>query len=284
MARQKRKSTPISKIFADNISTLVAEKKETSGLNQNEIAREMGVSDGSLSGWCSDEKTITIDSLAKVSAYFGVSVDWLLGLHEGRSPDVNVQAAEEYTGLTQKTVNRIRFLTASKLSYKALFEKLFCETQGFLPFLAAVDQYADSVAVEHFLDDLYEQVWCAENNGVGQKETPEDQYDEISDKIADKYQNAIDASLDNINIPENIRRQLLYKERIDAIAKEEKDHFLRPSIPLYTSQSAIKGVALHFAAVILDNIAGIREELYAVKSTDTKRRRQNGEHSKNSRC
>ena len=158
MARQKRKSTPISKIFADNISILVAEKKETSGLNQNEIAREMGVSDGSLSGWCSDEKTITIDSLAKVSAYFGVSVDWLLGLNENRSPDVEKLSECKYTGLNEEAVDAIMFdrthCDYDGNRYSAFLNSLLVNT-NFRYLLSALYRFTTANEGENLYSDMF---------------------------------------------------------------------------------------------------------------------------------
>lgn len=109
MAREKRESTVVTKIFADRLSDLVEERKKAERLSHNQIAEGIGVASGSLSSWCSDEKTINISTLPLIADYFGVSIDWLLGLSEVRSPDVIKQNECKYTGLSEAAVDAITF-------------------------------------------------------------------------------------------------------------------------------------------------------------------------------
>lgn len=104
MGRQKRKSTTITKTFADRLSDLVEEKKAT-GLSHNGICEQAGVGSGAMSDWLSDTKTANIDSLRKLAKYFDVSADWLLGLSEARSTDIDVQKICKKTGLSEGIVN-----------------------------------------------------------------------------------------------------------------------------------------------------------------------------------
>lgn len=273
MARPQRKSTQITKIFADNISTLVAEKKETSRLDQNEIAREMGVSEGALSGWCSDSKTISIDSLPKVAAYFGVSVDWLLGMSEIRSPDANLQAAAEYTGLTEKAIEMITHITAPNCLFKQAFEELLCDSSATIyGFLDAVDQYADSKVLEVFLDEVYEKLWRDESGGVGPDATPIDKFEEVEDRVMDRWEDEIAAILVDDEVPPKLRKQLLYDQRIHEIGKESDELFGQGFAcdPLYQAKDAIKGAALAFASNMIVCIAENRVKRYKQRSLKSK--------------
>ena len=78
MARPPRVSTPTTKAFAERLSDLVQIKKDE-GLSHDEISRQIGVSSGVLSEWMSDNKTASIENLAKLAKYFNVSADYLLG-------------------------------------------------------------------------------------------------------------------------------------------------------------------------------------------------------------
>lgn len=49
-------------------------------------AKELGVSQPTLSGWEGGRKNPSIDSLIRMSEYYGVSVDFLLGLEQERDP------------------------------------------------------------------------------------------------------------------------------------------------------------------------------------------------------
>lgn len=106
MSRKSRVSTKVTQKFADNLGDLVAEKKAT-GLSQKEIAAGIGVSSGSLSEWCSDYVTATIDNLDQVASYFNVSTDSLLG----RTPAQSIQESElivqNLTGLSKRAANHL---------------------------------------------------------------------------------------------------------------------------------------------------------------------------------
>lgn len=108
MARPPRVSTPTTKAFADRLSDLVQIKK-SEGLSHDEISRQIGVSSGVLSEWMSDNKTASIENLAKLSRYFSVTSDYLLGLSEAKTADKDVQIACKTTGLSADAIESLRF-------------------------------------------------------------------------------------------------------------------------------------------------------------------------------
>lgn len=104
MSRPKRVSTQTTKRFADRLGDLIEEKKKE-GLRQKDIANALGVGSGTLSEWCSDNKTATIDVLPKIADYFDVSIEWLIGCSDVRKREIKTQAIHEETGLSEKTIN-----------------------------------------------------------------------------------------------------------------------------------------------------------------------------------
>lgn len=104
MSRKCRVSTKTTKLFADRLSDLVDEKKGEM-YSQKQIASSIGVSSGSLSEWCSDQVTATIDNLVQVARFFGVSSDYLLGLTDVRKSNVDVRNICERTGLNEEVVS-----------------------------------------------------------------------------------------------------------------------------------------------------------------------------------
>lgn len=108
MGRPLRVSTPTTKAFAERLSDLVQAKKNE-GLSHDEISREIGVSSGVLSEWMSDNKTASIENLSKLSRYFSVTSDYLLGLSEAKTADKNVQIACKTTGLSADAINALKF-------------------------------------------------------------------------------------------------------------------------------------------------------------------------------
>jgi transcriptional regulator with XRE-family HTH domain len=76
-------------------------KKNTT---QKELSIALCVSRPTIAGWLLGRNLPDIDALAKLAQYFQVSADYLLGLSDKVSPDVNFRAAAEYTGLSEDAV------------------------------------------------------------------------------------------------------------------------------------------------------------------------------------
>lgn len=106
MARPKRESNQTTKIFADRLSELVEEKKQE-GLSQKEIASQIGVGSGTLSEWCSDQKTAAIDALPKIADYFRVSAAWLIGCSDVRERGIYIQKIHHETGLSSAAITKL---------------------------------------------------------------------------------------------------------------------------------------------------------------------------------
>lgn len=53
-----------------------------------------------------------LQSLAEIAKYFGVSTDWLLGLTDMRTPNMDVRAIANYIHLSDKAIERLNSLTA----------------------------------------------------------------------------------------------------------------------------------------------------------------------------
>ena len=75
--------------------------------SQEELANAIGVSRPTVAGWLDGNSIPNIDSLEKLSRFFGVSADYLLGLSDTVRADVNLRVAVEYTGLSEEAVERL---------------------------------------------------------------------------------------------------------------------------------------------------------------------------------
>ncbi len=99
----------IKSAFPDILSDLI----NNSGKTLREIARESGVGPSQLSAYQSGTNEPNMSSLVKLSAYFDVSVDWLIGRpNNTMSKKEQVLNACKYTGLSEKAINRILLETA----------------------------------------------------------------------------------------------------------------------------------------------------------------------------
>lgn len=65
-------------IIAERLKMLRAEK----GVGQNELAEQLGLSNASISYWENAKQEPSASAIFKLSQYFDVSSDYLLGLSE----------------------------------------------------------------------------------------------------------------------------------------------------------------------------------------------------------
>ena len=96
----------VTKCFADRLSDLI----EESGKPFRDLAKEIGISTGSLSKYQYDAAVAGVDALAKISAYFDVSSDWLLGLSDVKSVDIDIKGISKKTGLSEKAATFLKRL------------------------------------------------------------------------------------------------------------------------------------------------------------------------------
>lgn len=94
--------------LADTLDDLVTEKKKNSGLGNNQIADEIGIGKGQLSKCLNAQTELGISSLVKISQYFGVSTDYLLGLSNLKSTDENYKTVHKLTGLSDKAIETLQ--------------------------------------------------------------------------------------------------------------------------------------------------------------------------------
>lgn len=135
MGRSKRDlSTFTTGQLADKLSDFVEEKRKE-GVNQKALAKEIGVSSGSLSNWCNNAKNVTADNIVKLANYFNVSADYLLGLTEVPTSNLDIRDINNKTGLSQ---NAIAHLMADKT-----VEDI--ETTDFISYLVTNSDFPDLV-------------------------------------------------------------------------------------------------------------------------------------------
>ena len=55
-------------------------------LNQNQLSQELGIAQPTLSGWETERNQIDYQNLIKLSTFFNVSVDYILGVSDNPNP------------------------------------------------------------------------------------------------------------------------------------------------------------------------------------------------------
>jgi transcriptional regulator with XRE-family HTH domain len=115
MARQKE-ATYITeqKLFPRMLRKLMNEKKAS----QAELSKFLGCTRQTISLYATGQSTPDIDILLKISQYFNVSTDFLLGITEVKSKDINVQAIHEKTGLSEEAITFLIDMTTIYNSFE----------------------------------------------------------------------------------------------------------------------------------------------------------------------
>lgn len=80
------------------------------------IAADVQVSKTNLSDWQTGKTMPRADSLRLLAKYFNVTTDYLLGLTDAQTVDTDLRAVADYTGLSEKAVQKLRHAA------------LFCDT------------------------------------------------------------------------------------------------------------------------------------------------------------
>lgn len=91
-------------IITERIGKLLDEKN----VKQKELAKILGITDNTVSYYVSGKRTPNIDQIIKIANYFNISTDYLLGLTPVETNNVDLKKICEYTGLTEKSVERLR--------------------------------------------------------------------------------------------------------------------------------------------------------------------------------
>ena len=89
-------------MFKCKISENLVQLRLAKGVTQNEVARNLSVSDKTVSKWENGSSMPDLPMLAELSKYYGVTTDTLLGLSEGEELDTEKAVRSAFIGLERK--------------------------------------------------------------------------------------------------------------------------------------------------------------------------------------
>ena len=78
-----------------------------SGLTQSEAAEKLGVSRQTFNNWLNGQNQPDYSYLIQISKLFGVSCDYLLGVSDVKTLDMDISGCCKLTGLSESAVNTI---------------------------------------------------------------------------------------------------------------------------------------------------------------------------------
>lgn len=204
--------------FAKRLRTLIEEKD----ISQNQLAGIVGKTRQAVNSYTLGNTAPDSDTLTKLSEYFNVSVDYLLGLSDVRTVDKDIKFICDYTGLNEKVVSILHSEVDIYKDMKEVFgEEIYKEYGPFIPpnyfVLNDLIQYTfyksfsqiiceaiavmlkldkikkdNSVKIEGFINRYTgEQVYKYDENSEKQINDLEEKKEYLMFKISNKMQNAV---------------------------------------------------------------------------------------------
>ncbi len=95
----------------NKIHKRIQKLREKRGDTQKELAEAIEVKRETINQWESGTRALKSDAIVKLSKYFGVSADYLLGITEIETLDTNLQAICTCTGLSEIAARQLIALT-----------------------------------------------------------------------------------------------------------------------------------------------------------------------------
>lgn len=84
-----------------SIGQIISKVRSEQGKTQQEVADGIGVKRETVNQWETGTRQIKAEHVIKLSRFFNVSADYLLGLDENPSTNPDVKSAVKYTGLSE---------------------------------------------------------------------------------------------------------------------------------------------------------------------------------------
>lgn len=101
MSRPKKvKNGEYYKAFPSALRCLMDER----GTTQQVLADHLQKSRQAVSCYCDGTSSPDWETIVKIASFFSVSADWLLGMSSVQSPDTDLQAVVEYTGIPEDAI------------------------------------------------------------------------------------------------------------------------------------------------------------------------------------
>lgn len=103
----------VKSAFPDILSDLISD----SGKTLREIARESGIGPSQLSAYQSGTNEPNMSTLVKLSDYFNVSVDFLVGKDTAITHDTKIGYMRDFTGLTKAAIQKLSRIKSDNPEY-----------------------------------------------------------------------------------------------------------------------------------------------------------------------
>ena len=123
-------------IFAVRLRALM----EKTGTTQQVLADKTDCTRQAIAQYAGGLYAPNVDKLVSIARYFGVSVDYLLGLSDAETDDKDIQFICDYTGLSEEAVSNLHeYSNDSDIAFNSVFEDPDNRPLDFINYLLTFD-------------------------------------------------------------------------------------------------------------------------------------------------
>ena len=149
----------LSMTIGERIGTLLRKK----GIKQKELAQYLGITDNTISYFCSGSRTPNTAQIKQIAEFFGTSTDYLFGLSEADTTDTETKAICDYIGLSDEAIqiirgnaygNDIREIINFFLQSSNMLDESFSRSHAFILFCKSFMGYKRAL---EYSNDFYKQ-------------------------------------------------------------------------------------------------------------------------------
>ncbi len=146
------------------------------GKRQKDLAKELNVTDNTISYFCSGARVPNTAQIIKIAKYLNVSSDYLLGMSDLTEGDITLKKASEHTGIPEKTLYNISRLYNLENDFPGV-DKAY--THKFHTFFFYESKKIDGI-INGYINSLYDSFENAYNEMI--KEVPDNGNNNPKDK------------------------------------------------------------------------------------------------------
>ena len=220
-------------ITKKNIGKRINDVLAKKGIMQKELAEHLGVTANTVSYYLSGERCPDIDKLIEISRFLNVSTDFLLGLSDVKSTNIEVKSICDYTGLSEMAVAKLHFFKESNQLHSEIISAFIApdfkaNTFCGLSFVCRMLELYEKEYLKNIeeMDEAYNNF---DEMQINEIELLEDFKEYMANKArsakvsyyeaVDAFKNTIDEYVDNkIKTPE---REIVSNDFWDAMAEKE---------------------------------------------------------------
>lgn len=144
--------------FPTRLRELIAEKQVTHA----QIAEVAGVKRQTVGKWCTGETIPDILSITNIAKEYDISSDWLLGLSEAKSKDIEISGIVKYTGLSEKALKNIMQAKMSPINSQNAYSNVlnqFLESTYICLAIYNVIDYEASIEAEELYSNIHNEIF-----------------------------------------------------------------------------------------------------------------------------